>query len=942
MADRSVRVRLEAITHQYDRRISESAVLTNKFASELESADGRMANIVQSALALAPALVPLGAAGIPAIAGLTAQLGFAVLGTGALVLGLHDVGDTLKALNQFQLNPTQQNLAKLEQQFNKLGPAGGDFVLFLDHLMPRLHRLQALAEQGLLPGVEDGITRLLRLMPRVREMVFNLSSTGGDLIREAGDSLDDPRWQQFFDFLQTRARPTLTEMGQTAGNFALAFANLVRTFDPLEQDFSRGLLHMSEQIRDWSDGLEQSTGFQDLVDYVRENGPKALDTLAAFGDALVQIVEAAAPVGSVALPVLTELLKVVGAIADTPVIGSGLVGLAAAIGIYGRSLALLKTVGLRGNEGILGATFAGAKDKIRDAATALTAVTTAQDRARLSASELAAVEERRATALREGLVTAGKGAALAAGFAVAQTGLADSMGLTNTASLALIGTVGGPWGVALGAATGFVLDLTHANDDLEDSIKQVNAAAQSGDFAQWRAALQDVLDKNKKLQADAKEMKTIFQTDPITFTKEGFGQLGKLIGINPAEDAQKEADKQADAFAKVRKNAVDLFAALNGANPRGLKVTDDELTSFITKISPALQRAGVDIDSLLQHRKGWFEAQLAVRDWVEEMDSAHGRSQAVADALAQLDDQITPTVDAAKALADALDALFGPELNQAEATDRWIESLKNLRSELKKNKDGLTGESDGALKNRAAIRDSVEALLDRAKADAAAGVSADVIVRRLERGRDAILEQATAAGKSATEVRRYLNQVGLSAANLATIAENAAQKVQNISAAMRALKDKTVTIKIKEVMDAQANALGGIRHYAQGDVANRHMPELAGPGTTRIWREPETQGEAYIPLANDFRRPRAIDIWERTGIALGVQFRRYALGGGTGLLAGGGEVRLAQGDIDRIVRGLATIRPVVGQMTVQPHNYSEFLRQQDALTRDAAIGGSPR
>ena len=42
---------------------------------------------------------------------------------------------------------------------------------------------------------------------------------------------DDPRWQEFFGFLETRARPTLTEMGQTAGNFAEA-ANIHRRLFP--------------------------------------------------------------------------------------------------------------------------------------------------------------------------------------------------------------------------------------------------------------------------------------------------------------------------------------------------------------------------------------------------------------------------------------------------------------------------------------------------------------------------------------------------------------------------------------------------------------------------------------------------------------------------------------------------------------------------------------
>lgn len=941
MADRSVRVRFEAITQQYDRRISESAVLTNRFASELEAADGRMANMVQSALALAPALVPIGAAGIPAVAGLAAQLGFAVLGTGALVLGLHNVGDALKAFDAAQLHPTEQNLEKLRAEMQKLGPAGGDFVLFLDHLEPRLHRLQALAEQGLLPGVEDGIRSLLTLMPQVREMVFNLSSTGGDVIRQAGSDLTDPRWRQFFDFLQTHARPTLTDMGQTAENFALSFANLVRTFDPLEQDFTRGLLHMSQEVEQWSAGLERDQGFQDLVDYARENGPRALDTLGAFADALVQIVEAAAPVGSVALPVLTELLKVVGGIADTPVVGSSLVGLAAAIGIYGRSLALLKTVGLRGNgEGVLAATFGGAKTSIRDAATALTQVTTAQDRARLSASELAAVEERRAATVRNGLTTLGKGAALAVGFAVAQTGVADSVGLSNTATLALMGTIGGPFGAAVGGATGLVLDLAHANDDLEHALKQVDSAAARLDFGTMRAGIADLEKQLKDAQGSTGPGDSL--SDAIRDWAFGIGHPGAFAGSRRENDISRAVESRTKQLEALRKNTADLFASLNHGDPSLQGASDDQLTAFITKISPALQRANVDVVQLLQHRTGWTQAQVAVKEWVNEMDSAKGRSQAVGEALANLQSEITPTVDAAKALADALDALFGPQMSQAEALDQWIGGLRDLRKELKETGgglsiDGVTGKAlDQALKNREQIRGSVNDLLDKAKADAAAGVAPDRIARELTKGRDAIIQIAVAAGQSRPEVEKYLRRLGLTASNLNTILDTTVTKLHGISAQLAALVGKSYNVKVRAIYDATHN--NAVGSFNAGDVANRHMPELAGPGVTRVWREPETMGEAYIPLANDFRRPRAISIWERTGQALGVQFRRYAFGGMTAT-TGGSVVPI---DYDRLAAALSSIRPLYGPVHMQPHNYSEFQRQMQADAAAAAIGGIPK
>src|SRR5690606_7745380 len=50
---------------------------------------------------------------------------------------------------------------------------------------------------------------------------------------------------------------------------------------------------------------------------------------------------------------------------------------------------------------------------------------------------------------------------------------------------------------------------------------------------------------------------------------------------------------------------------------------------------------------------------------------------------------------------------------------------------------------------------------------------------------------------------------------------------------------------------------GAVRSFANG--AERHVAQIARPGTIRIWAEPETGGEAYIPLARS-KRPRSLAI----------------------------------------------------------------------------------
>lgn len=81
-------------------------------------------------------------------------------------------------------------------------------------------------------------------------------------------------------------------------------------------------------------------------------------------------------------------------------------------------------------------------------------------------------------------------------------------------------------------------------------------------------------------------------------------------------------------------------------------------------------------------------------------------------------------------------------------------------------------------------------------------------------------------------------------------------------------------------------ARGGIVHaYANGGIED-HGPKIyRRHHGMRLFNEPETRGEAYIPLANDWRRPRAVAIWRQTGRELGMFAGGAIIGGGAG---GGG------------------------------------------------------
>ena len=81
---------------------------------------------------------------------------------------------------------------------------------------------------------------------------------------------------------------------------------------------------------------------------------------------------------------------------------------------------------------------------------------------------------------------------------------------------------------------------------------------------------------------------------------------------------------------------------------------------------------------------------------------------------------------------------------------------------------------------------------------------------------------------------------------------------------------------------ANGNIFLGAQHFAKGGFAKteNHIAQIASAGT-RIWAEPETLGEAYIPLALS-KRVRSRQILQKTAELLNMttpQPKEYKDGG---------------------------------------------------------------
>lgn len=751
---------------------------------EIDRFSGRLRLITDAALTLGPALVPLGAAAVGGVAALSAQFGALAGGVGVTVLAMQGIGDGLKALNQYQLEPTAENLAKMREEFDKIGPAGADFVVYLDSIGPQLREIQNAAREGLFPGLQEGIEELLTRAPQVTRIVRELAGAMGALGGEAGAGLAGESFDRFFRYLDREAAPILMSFGRSLGNVTTGLANMLVGFAPITRDFSSGLERMTESFSKWSQGLANNDSFQGFLDYLSQSGPQAIEFLGALSRAVASLLEATAPIGSAVLPVLTTLANAFAAIAGSP-IGAPLLAAAA------------------------------------------------------------------------GFVAFNRAATIGAGLSAAATKGLTGIGTSAATAAAGVGKVGGAVQALAYAFGGLVVvDAIQDNFDglsisIEETRRKLLDLSAAGSGAELAGEFDGLADSFDRL-ADPNKLQSV--QDSIS------GAIGG-IGNNIEEPLAQFAKLDDALTALVNDGKTEEAAAAFSAIAQQVGATGDkqgELTALLPGYSSAAENAANATDS-----------------YADAASASAGAARREATA-------ILASVDAMKKKRDAALAAF-------DAETRYRQALVEARKQGEKNNAGIKGDTKAALANRGAISELAAAWNNQS----------DAVRNNISRFREArtnFIETAVAMGVPREAARQLAREmlaipkskvIKVSAETQA--ASDALQRIIAQAASVpRTIRTDYIVNQINSVSrranvplpgSAEGNIFPSVA-YANGgmDRANNHQPELYRTPITRVWGEPETGGEAYIPLANDYRRPRARSILEATATELGGKVAWHADG----------------------------------------------------------------
>ncbi|MFF4408481.1 phage tail tape measure protein [Streptomyces sp. NPDC001407] len=315
--------------------------------------------------------------------------------------------------------------------------------------------------------------------------------------------------------------------------------------------------------------------------------------------------------------------------------------------------------------------------------------------------------------------------------------------------------------------------------------------------------------------------------------------------------------------------------------PESLQAAQDQMSKARTSAIETAQAFGLNAEQAakLADAAGLVPSKVSILLQAAGMDPVMAQLMAVQQALKATPDQKTITVS----------SLDNDARSKLEALGFKIRDLPNREV-------SVTAPTDGA-------RSSLDSLISKIAATPGAkhiAISSDTqsAVSALEELKGKI---ATTHGKEVTvtaptqEARDQVEKLGFKIVDIkdkeVTVSVptgNAQSQVSSIQSSIDSLRDKTVTVTIvkNEVTNssgggAKHEANGGVlEFYADGGVRENHVAQIAKGGTWRVWAEPETHGEAYIPLAST-KRTRSKAILSEVARRFGGEVVYHASGGMT-------------------------------------------------------------
>lgn len=436
------------------------------------------------------------------------------------------------------------------------------------------------------------------------------------------------------------------------------------------------------------------------------------------------------------------------------------------------------------------------------------------------------------------------------------------VGIALTGLLAIIASVAQAQAEARARATAYADALEQGEDATEKFIASQLAAKDSFLWLDRGSAIENartlgftVEDVTRAVKGSTVEFERFKERVQEAYDERGQGVEFGIAAQQLREKVQQLRDAQVEG-AQASKDASDAQAALTGKTAEGAPVTETAADAYLKAADNA----------------GSFEDQL--RKLIDTINEANGVGQdavssniAYQDALAKVDETIQKARDGQEGYALTLD-------QQTQVGRDNLGMLNDLAQQSQKAADAQFALDGNTEQYRSNLEAGRQALIDRAEAlgynAEQAGALADQIYRIPTERETRILAETKFAQE---QVDSYISRN----------------------------TGREIIVRIAGVQVAQGlggsggltQADGGVvSYYANGATvpSEHHVAQMAKAGSYRVWAEPETGGETYVPHAESKRARSEAIMAETAAIFGGMYIPAAALAGGAAVpqSAGGG------------------------------------------------------
>ncbi|GII87055.1 hypothetical protein Ssi03_50450 [Sphaerisporangium siamense] len=761
------------------------------------------------------------------------------------------------------------------------------------------------------PVISGGLDLIADALPKLNPLVRGAAAGFTLLEKRAGEALKDPFWDEFIRRLSAEIPGAIDDFGAAALNVGKGAAGMIQAFLPYAGDLTDWVVGITKRFADWGTNLETSPGFKAFVAYAQANLPKVQKIVENIGTAVAKILQAAAAPGQGALDFLVGLSQKLAELSPDQI-----QAIAGGIGAIFTAAKLGTTIKLGGFLVLADVLSEMSPGQIQALAGAIVAV-----------------------------MLAVKGYQTATDAIEFFQGLRGEVGKAGDAAGAARGKFSGLGGVLQGAGIAAGITAIAAGVGLLDdklsglSPNMSNLTRHLGDWVKGGKPAADVLD-----QIQGK----ISILDP-----RGLQGIGDVVQRMSSGHWWDELDTQMAGFANTLGGKIGV--TLDHGTKR-VQNLDQAMASMVASGNP--QEAAKLFDAITKQAQNAGTPLNRLKDLFPQYTDAVGKS-------------VQPTNEAGSAIDTAKQKLdgFNTSLSTFSGRTDAFTALQNMRQAYNDARDAIDA-ANGKLDINAQMTDKQRDAVIRAR---------DMFVGYLERVRDGADAQAKLSGKTTDATRTVLEQLpklsDLAGSNKEARAQvllladaygisrsdalKAMEGGKKLKEVLDKLKSKQIRIdmetkaaeeKLKKLYDWQLKILGvntklpetiaapktktkadggvsfnpyaagGIAYFASG--AENHIAQIAPAGAMRVWAEPETGGESYIPLAPS-KRERSTQILAATAQIMGYQLMPagklalIAMAAG-GLVAGQRTPVLSTG-------------PATGGLTVSIDNLGQMTASLDAV-----------